>query len=102
MGQRKKITRYAIPGSSRAYGVAQRLRCRKAEDRASIDLGAEQRLEFLLVVLVQDGLRIDLMHVRVHRRRGEDEVVLRDRRVLLQQDLLRAVDRTDVVDPVLD
>src|SRR3954453_17004371 len=88
IGTTKKRTSHAVPGVSSPYG-ARRLR-------------TDQILELLLVLGVVDGLRVDLVSVREDLRRREDERVLRDRRIALLEDLVRADDRADVVDVVLD
>src|SRR5947209_18548435 len=93
MGTTKKTSNHAVPGVSSAYG---------ATPLARRTLRTDQVLELLLVLCVVDGLGVDLVHVREHRLRREDERVVRNRGIRLLEDLVGADDGADVVDVVLN
>src|SRR5205807_10151216 len=84
-GTTKKALSQKMPGASSRYGVRPRCRWRKPT------LCGDEVLPGGQILLVVEGVVVEEVDAVEHLLRREDQDVVRDRRVVLDQRLLRAV-----------
>src|SRR5512133_3781012 len=97
MGTTKKTTSQKVPGKRRKYGTSRR---RTALNFAlAVDDRVDGLRHLLLLLAGERGRDVALLRERCA---GEDQLIVRDARILLQQDLLHSGDWRRVVDLVLD